>query len=225
MNQKGFSAIVTVLAIFAGVLFIAGGYFLGQSENTSQPAAIQELNPQKPNTLPTKETTKDSALPLPSQSGNPAPTLNTPNPNDPSLKSYTSTTYSYSLQYPKNWNLTRNKDAEGVPQVVITAPRTPGKLPAEIYIAVNSPYSTSGAVCTDSSCPDAGKLEVLVMGQKYQIPLVQTQKGDTRFLFELPGKKVQPENYFDKVSLTIYASFFDEEDAKIIGQTISSLTY
>lgn len=170
----------------------------------------------------------------------PSPSDETANPDPGSAgvawKSYTDSTYDYTIQYPSGWTLKQEKDHEGSPSIRLTSANATkttfsGRLLPEVYITVVSPYSTSGTVCANQWCTSTDPLKVIIKNQEVAIPVIKGEIGGDRrfdfyaFIFALPGKKITLEGYSEPVELNAIASYGTMEEGSIISSILSTLTY
>jgi len=151
-------------------------------------------------------------------------------------KSYTDSSYGYTLQYPTGWILSQEKDAEGAASISLVsssatqAGSTGSKLPI-LYIGIRSPYSTSGAICANEWCTETTPLNVVIKDQKVTIPVTKGEVGSERqfdfyaFKFPLPGKNILPSGYTESIELQAFAWYKTAEEAQTILSILSTLTY
>lgn len=153
--------------------------------------------------------------------------------------SYKNTFYDYSLFYPSDWILRENTSSEKNPQVIFTKKNSKkakfsNRLLPEIYITIDSPYSTSGSLCANQYCNENSyQLEVSVHNKLCTIDVVEgsvDQNGIKQFDFyamdvPLPEKLLTHEGYSGKIQLYATASFATKEEGEEIARILSTLKY
>lgn len=254
--QKGFGIIPIVIVSALIIALGAGGYFFYQNYSKDQinknifdfESCAKAGNPVTA-AYPGTCRTSDGRLFVQPLSDEEKKKLVPPSPNisdetanpDPgsagvAWKSYTDSTYDYTIQYPSGWTLKQEKDHEGSPSIRLTSANATkttfsGRLLPEVYITVVSPYSTSGTVCANQWCTSTDPLKVIIKNQEVAIPVIKGEIGGDRrfdfyaFIFALPGKKITLEGYSEPVELNAIASYGTMEEGSIISSILSTLTY
>ncbi len=153
-------------------------------------------------------------------------------------KSYRDNKYGYLLFYPPNWILNENKSHEGNSQVILKSSTSQKsrfslrELP-ELYITLDSPYSTSSAVCANQYCENNYILPIPINNYICNINIIKgsidyKQLGNKQFDFysgylPLPESKIILEGY--PYTLYGYFSYRTKEEGEEIVKILSTLKY
>lgn len=231
-NKQG--NVPIILGVLVLLLVVGGGsYYLGTQKN--QPSTNTQATIQQP---------QSEATPIPTSQAQPTQSTIVPSPTPKSeskvgWKSYTDSSYGYTIQHPTGWTLKQEKDSEGAARIRLTSTSATkaafsSRMLPELFISVANPYSTSGAVCANQSCTETPPpLEVKIKGQDLVIPITKGEvvQGGAKqfdfyaFSFPLPGKKVSLQGYSEPVELNAIASYRTVEEGKTISSILSSLIY
>jgi len=234
MSQKGFAPVLLLVGLVLVAAIGGGGFYLGQkytATNNNLPPENLMTAPvpiSSPEIIDSSPATSPLILPTPTASVTtvvPSPTaVSVPAAIPSNLKSYTSTTYNYSLTYPSNWNLQRISEGYDAPLVKITGPKNSTGYAPTLYISPTSPFSSSGAICANTNCTKTGTVSLKIKGGNYTTDIVDANDS-SRYYLSLPGKMVKPQGYNSSIPLNIYASYQTDGEAKAISDIISSITY
>lgn len=144
-------------------------------------------------------------------------------------KIYTDSTYSYFIKYPNDWILVQGKDFDGYPNIKITnnsQKNVNGS--TELYISIGGPYSTSGAVCANSICKEAKKVNVNIENKNYVFPILQSAVFYT-FTFEIDNKEINTPIINNLPSYSTYLSatstYKSLEEERIILDILSTFKF
>ena len=150
---------------------------------------------------------------------------------------YSNKDYKYTLQYPDTWTLIEDKDIDGYPRIKLTSTSATKatfsfRMLPEMYISINSPYSTSNTICNNQTCTEISPLmEIKIMGKALQIPVIKGSVGSGNvfdfysFIFSLPDKKVILPGFSEPVDLLVIASYKNDDEKQIFSNILSTLSY
>jgi hypothetical protein len=154
--------------------------------------------------------------------------------------SYEDDFYNLSISVPQGWSVWRGlgDNADGPIIELTTIPidkkfsnihKAKPELFNHIYIGHRLIFSTSGALCANTTCEDAGGFSVDILGKRYSTKVLDHPYGGYRLSFELDGIKVpspfgssSERTYSPYVTVSV-KKFPDLESVRRILSSIDSL--
>ncbi|MEK7517145.1 MAG: hypothetical protein AAB583_01235 [Patescibacteria group bacterium] len=214
-NSSGSKLIPIILGIAVVVIIAIGAYALGTKQ--SQPVVQNTIQ------------TTPIPSPVPTSSSIVLPTI------DPSItanwKTYIDTTFPFSIKYPSTWSLKVTKDALDIPTINLRHTEDSSNIyPTELFIGGPAVYSTSGAICANTTCEKNGSFTISIGSDVINTPIVQVMNKNEasyyRFQFGLPKifqKKL--EGYSSPTVPTVTANYYTPEDKNQIDQILSTFRF
>ena len=147
---------------------------------------------------------------------------------------YTDINQGFTVQVPWGWTVWRSDTSDGYLTLVSNRPinksfgvrdDSDDNSYTNVYIGHGLIFSTSGALCANTRCDNAGKFLVKIKGKTYETDILDHPNGGYRFSFEVSGLTYTASFYSQPYSPMVTASFPNLGDVDIIKEILSSINY